>query len=69
MLGPTKPLTHRRPKIVSYLVSQSELRNLRRNSRVVIDKGDDSSVEAPLGRMVDTVNVLSVSLKCLADPP
>ena len=52
---------------MSNLVSECELRDLRRDPGVVVDESDDSGVEGSLGRVVDAVDVLGVALVRLAD--
>ena len=49
------------------LVCQRQLRDLRRHSGVVVDEGDDAGVQRSLGRVVDAVDVLCVTLVRLAD--
>ena len=56
-----------RPEIVPDLVGQGQLRHFRRDPAVVVDKGDDAGVEAPLGRVVHAVDVLRVTLVRLAN--
>ena len=49
------------------LVGQRQLRDLRRHPGVVVDEGDDAGVQRSLGRVVDAVDVLCVTLVRLAD--
>ena len=49
------------------LVRERELRDLGRDPGVVVDEGDDAGVEGPLGRVVDAVDVLGVTLVRLTD--
>ena len=49
------------------LVCQRQLRDLRRHPGVVVDEGDDAGVQRSLGRVVDAVDVLCVTLVRLAD--
>jgi len=54
-------------KVVADLVGKGELRHFRGHPAVVIDKGDDASVEAPLGSVVDPVHILCVGFVLLTD--
>lgn len=57
----------RRAKIVSDLVSQSELRNFRRNATVVVDKCNNAGIKTPIGSARIAGHVLRVLFVTLAD--
>jgi hypothetical protein len=59
--------SYRRSEIVPDLVGQRQLRDFRRHSGVVVDERDDAGVQRPLGRVVDAVDVLGVTLVGLAN--
>jgi hypothetical protein len=47
------------------LVGQSQLRNLGRHPRIIVDEGDDARVQASLGGVVNAVNVFGIALVSL----
>jgi len=57
----------RRPEIVTDLVSQGQLGDLGRDPSVVVDKSYYAGVEAPLSRVMYSVDILSVGFVFLTD--
>ena len=57
----------RRAKIVSNLVSQRELRDFRRDATIVVDEGDDASVETSFGCTRIARHILCVDFVAFAD--
>ena len=64
---PIKKYPYRRTEIVPDLVCQCELRHLWRYPCVVVDEGNDAGVQRSLGRVMDAVDVLSVTFVSLAN--
>ena len=60
-------ISHRRAKVVSYLMSKSELRDLRRHSGVIVEEGYDARVEGALLCVTPTSQVLCIGLVLLTD--
>jgi hypothetical protein len=56
-----------RAEIVSNLVGQRELRDFRRNATIIVDKGDDASVETSPGSTRIARHVLRVDFVAFTD--
>jgi len=56
-----------RAKIVSNLVGQRELRDFRGNATIIVDKGDDASVETSFGCTRIARHILRVDFVAFAD--
>ena len=54
-------------KVMANLVRESELGDLGGHPAVVVDEGDDARVEASLGGVVDSVDILGVGFVLLTD--